>query len=104
MSTLWTFTTQQVAVGATPVGHDYWNVSGGTVQTVPAGSDWYSFTIFDPDGNFAMLQDFSPADEGFVPMTAFQANYYGQWIADACNGIVRENALPTSDLVQNSEI
>lgn len=96
MSTLWTFTTQQVAVGATPVGHDYWDVAGGTVQTVPADADWYSFTIFDPEGNFAMLQDYSPGDNGFVPMNSYWANYYGSFIADLMNGVPASSDMQSS--------
>lgn len=102
MDELYTYVITKLADGALPIdSHTYWNVGDGVAYTVPVGADWYMFEIFYPatQGGASMLaQDFSPFDNGFIPMNFASADYYGKYICDLMNNVPVEDVLTSAQL------
>lgn len=105
MDELYTYVVTKLVVGAPPLdSREYWNVGTDIVYAVPAGADWYMFEIFYPavqGGGVMLAQDFSPFDNGIIPMSFTTADYYGKYICDRMNGVPEEGEALTSAQLGN---
>lgn len=100
MTELYTYRIVKLNAGELPIDyHNYWNVGPDFVYTVPADADWYKFEIFFPEsqgGGLWLFMDTSPADDGFIAMNSYWADYYGKFITDLMNGVPASSDMQSS--------
>lgn len=100
---LHTYRIEFLPEGTEPIGHVYWDWNGTQPTTVPAGVEWYKFVVVAPDGvTVAFEQDISPVDNGFIPMSEFYADMYGQIVRDIFNGTWTEQEIPTISSIESA--